>query len=247
MTDLVATDFTQLQIDLIKRTIAKNATDDELRLFLYRAKNMGLDPLKPGQIYFVKYGNSPGSVVVGLDGFRSIAAKTGKHVGTKRGEIRDEKNKLIGAWAEVYRADWQQPAREEVTLEEYRGATPIWQKMPGTMIKKVAECAALRMAFSTELGGVYAPEEMDQAQASVSTHASNQSVTPKSFPQSLPRDELQQKQSVLDDYLEEGLPEIAAPVCCGRPMMKDKFTPNAFYCMKCKSKINKEISNELRP
>ncbi len=162
-TDLVATDFTQSQMALITSTVAKGASPDELKLFLYRAKNMGLDPLKPGQIHFVKYGNGPGSIVVGIEGFRSIAHRTGKLAGIKRGPIKDDSGQLIGAWAEVYRVDWQHPAREEVPLSEYNAGTPVWRKMPETMIKKVAECAALRMAFPNDLGGVYAPEEMDQA------------------------------------------------------------------------------------
>lgn len=163
MNELTKTDLTSEQLDLIKSTVAKGATSDELRLFLYRCKNMGLDPLKPGQIYFVKYGSSPGTMVVGLDGFRSQAAKTGKHTGTQRGVIRDEKGNCIGAWCEVYRSDWAAPAREEVNRSEYDTGKAMWLKMPETMIKKVAEVAALRMAFPDQLGGLYSPEEMEQA------------------------------------------------------------------------------------
>jgi phage recombination protein Bet len=174
MSNLVATEpreFTQQEMALIRDTVAKNATNDEFRLFLYRCKHMGLDPLKPGQIHFVKYNaNSPGTIIVGIEGFRVRAAKTGKHSGTKRGVIRDESGKCIGAWCEVYRSDWSQPAREEVSLNEYfkagqNGKPSQWDKMPETMIKKVAECAALRMAFPDELGGVYGKEEMDQAES----------------------------------------------------------------------------------
>ena len=38
----------------------------------------------------------------------------------------------------------------------------LWGRMPETMIKKVAEAAALRMAFPADLSGVYADEEMPQ-------------------------------------------------------------------------------------
>lgn len=158
-----ALEFTPEQMKLITDTVAKGATPDELKLFLYRCHKLGLDPLKPGQIYFIKYGNSPGTIVVGIDGFRARANRTGKLAGIKRGAIKDEKGNLVGAWAEVYRSDWQQPAREEIPLAEYNTGKSNWAKMPETMVKKVAEAAALRMAFPDELGGIYTPDEMDQA------------------------------------------------------------------------------------
>lgn len=153
------------QLNLVKSTVAKGATDDELKLFLYRCRHMGLDPLKPGQIHFIKYGNSPGTIVVGIEGFRSRAASTGKHAGTKRGVLRNDKGQCVGGWCEVYRADWKECAREEVSLSEYNTGKAQWAKMPETMIKKVAEAAALRMAFPDELGGVYSDDEMGQADA----------------------------------------------------------------------------------
>jgi phage recombination protein Bet len=151
------------QFKLITNVIAKGASPDELELFLHRCKNLGLDPLKPGQIYFIRYSSGPGTIVVGLEGFRARAGRTGKLSGIKRGAIRDDKGLLTGAYAEVYRSDWKESAREEVSLREYDTGRGNWQKMPETMIKKVAECAALRMAFPDELGGVYEQAEMDQA------------------------------------------------------------------------------------
>jgi phage recombination protein Bet len=156
--------YTPSQIELIKRTVAKNATDDELELFFYRCKEKGLNPLLPGQIYFVKYGTNPGSVVIGIDGFRTLAQKTGKLSGIKRGVLRNGQGNCVGAWAEVYRSDWKEPAREEVALHEYDTGKAQWAKMKETMIKKVAEVAALRMAFPDEVGGMYSNDEMDQAE-----------------------------------------------------------------------------------
>lgn len=159
-------EFTPEQMHLITKTIAPGATPDELKLFLYRCGSLGLDPLKPGQIYFIKYGAGPGTIVVGIEGFRARAGKTGKLSGIKRGAIKDSKGILVGAYAEVYRSDWKECAREEVPLNEYDTKKGNWAKMPETMIKKVAEAAALRMAFPDDLGGIYTDAEMDQAEKS---------------------------------------------------------------------------------
>jgi phage recombination protein Bet len=157
-----ASQWTPEQMRLITEVVARGASPDELKLFLYRCNKMGLDPLKPGQVHFIKYGTSPGTIVVGIEGFRSIAGRTGKVSGVKRGVTKEE-GKLVSAWCEVHRSDWQHPAREEVPFAEYTTGKGPWAKMPETMLKKVAEAAALRMAFPDDLGGVYTVEEMDQA------------------------------------------------------------------------------------
>ncbi len=166
---LIRNELTKEQVDLVKATVAKGASNDELKLFLHNCQRLGLDPFAK-QIHFVKYGTGPGSIIVGIDGFRLIASRTGQHSGTKRGAVYNDNGELIGAWAEVYRKDWTQFAREEVPLSEYTTGRGPWLKMPETMIKKVAECAALRMAFPAELSGVYSPEEMDQAKPDFGIH-----------------------------------------------------------------------------
>lgn len=172
------TEFSREQIELIKHTVAIGATDNELKLFLYQAWKRGLDPLTR-QIYFIKRKRynpdsekyeEVGTIQTAIDGFRLIANRTGKLAGISRGTIRDDKGNLIGAYAEVRRADWQFPAREEVSFNEYcqrkKDGTPtgLWATMPETMIKKVAESSALRIAFPEDLSGIYTHEEMMQAE-----------------------------------------------------------------------------------
>ena len=156
-------DWNPEQIAFIKRTVAPQADANEFQLFITRCKFLGLNPLLPGEIHFMKYGTSPGTIIVGIEGFRKRAQRTGLFAGIKREIIRDEKGKCTGARVSVWRKDWTEPATEEVSLAEYNTGRSIWLKMPETMIKKVAEVSCLRMAFSTELGGLYSHEEMDQA------------------------------------------------------------------------------------
>lgn len=159
MTNLPAKqEYSSEQLTLIKSTVAKGATDDELKLFLYRCKNMGLDPLKPGQVHFVKYGSNPGSIVVGIDGMRAKAIRTGQFAGIQRGVIKDG-SKIIAGWCEVRRKDFPHPIREEVPFDEYNTGKAQWVTKPETMIKKVAEAAALRMAFPDDVGGMYSEDE----------------------------------------------------------------------------------------
>lgn len=163
--------FTPEEVQMIRDTVAKGISEEELKLFLYTAKARGLDPLLK-QIYFIRRKQRRGdrwvdigTIQTGIDGFRLIANRTGKLKGIERGVNRDEKGK-ISAWARVWRTDWSQPAYEEVTLDEYKGDTPLWQRMPEQMLKKCAEVAALRMAFPEDLSGLYSHEEMDQADKS---------------------------------------------------------------------------------
>jgi phage recombination protein Bet len=70
-------------INLIRRTVAADTNDDEFNLFVNMARSLGLDPLRR-QIYaFVFSKNNPQkrrlSIIVSIDGFRSIAESTGNY------------------------------------------------------------------------------------------------------------------------------------------------------------------------
>lgn len=161
----LAQSFTPEQMNLITTVIAKNATPDELKLFLYRCKILNLDPLKPGKIHFVKYGGGPGTIVIGIEGFREFAQRTNLLAGVQRGVTKDAQGRITYGWCEVRRKDWDHPVREDVPFEEYNTGKTTWAEFPETMIKKVAEAAALRIAFSDQmegLGGIYIQEEFDK-------------------------------------------------------------------------------------
>lgn len=152
------------QVDLIKSTVAKGATDDELKLFLYTAARTGLDPLTK-QIHFVKRGGQM-TIQTGIDGYRAIAERTKSLAG-----ITDPlyevgpNNKPTKATVKVYRsingmmAEFTASAR----WEEYVAYGPLWVKMPYLMLGKCAEALALRKAFPNDLSGLYTSEEMAQA------------------------------------------------------------------------------------
>src|SRR3990167_7350817 len=176
------------QIRTLCATVAPDATPDELAAFFWSAKRRGLDPFLR-QIHFVKRRRYKGrddngkpiyeayaGHQTGIDGYRVIANRAkgpdGRLLlaGIKRGPIRDDKGDLIGAWAEVYRHDWKEPARAEVLLSEYvqtddKGAPMgLWRTKPQTLTEKCAEAAAQRMAFPEDLGDLYINEEMDNAE-----------------------------------------------------------------------------------
>lgn len=176
--------FDSDQLDLIKRTIANDATDDELQLFMYQCKRTGLDPLAR-QIHFQKYtnnntGKSTVSFITTIDGYRLIAARTGLYAGNSepifdgRVSIRD-----VSQYDKIDSA----PAKASVTVRRFVGGVVceftattyweeyypggnkghMWRKMPHVMLAKCAEASALRKAFPADLSGVYTDDEMGQS------------------------------------------------------------------------------------
>lgn len=165
-TAIEAKHFTKEQVALLARTIAKGATVDELSLFIGRCKQTGLDPFSR-QIYFIKSGDRV-MIQVSIDGFRVVAERSGKYAGQDEPVFTLTPDGAIEKCSvAVYRfgpsKERYQAAVGVAYMSEYHKPGGMWDRMPHTMLAKVAEALALRKAFPQDLSGLYSPEEMEQA------------------------------------------------------------------------------------
>jgi phage recombination protein Bet len=165
------------QFDLLKRTVAKGATDDEFALFVQICNRRRLDPFAK-QIYLIKRrnkktGEETATAQTSIDGLRLIAQRSGEYRGQTPpqwcgpdGVWRDVwlgETPLMAARIGVHRAGFVEPLYRVARWDSYVQQSPLWQSMPDVMIAKCAEALALRAAFPEELSGLYAEEEMGQA------------------------------------------------------------------------------------
>lgn len=179
--------FTPEQVQLVKRTFLRpkdrEATDDELALFVYQCERANLDPFTR-QIYAVYRWDSRERrevmrVETTIDGFRLVAERTGKYDGQTAALWKKRGGEWDDSWLEddppdaakvgVWKAGAREPTYGVATFKEYaqRGQggklIGLWPTMPANQLAKCAEALALRKAFPRELSGLYTREEMSQA------------------------------------------------------------------------------------
>ena len=158
-------EFPQEKIELLKNTVCKGSSNDEFQLFLHVCRKTGLDPFMR-QIYSIPRG-SQRTIQTGIDGLRLIAERTTRYSpGKETLFVYDANGKIISATSYVKKqtldGTWHEVSATAF-FEEFNAGTNFWKKMPNNQLAKCAEALALRKAFPAEMSGIYAQEEMDQA------------------------------------------------------------------------------------
>lgn len=168
--------YSQSQIELITRTVARNATLDELQMFLHIAKKVKLDPFLK-QIYFYKDNRGNCVIMTSRDGFLSIAQMSGEFAGLQSASVyendefsidysknevkhiakQNERGELVGAWAKSYRKN-SEPNITYVKFDTYNRGWNVWKTHPDAMIVKCAESISLKKTFG--ISGIVSQEEM---------------------------------------------------------------------------------------
>lgn len=173
----------------------KGISDEEFALFIEQSRRSGLDPLlreafcvprrtnignreRPQWVTRHEFQPSETGMLARAERFPDylgvqasavysddeIAIDTGKGEVSHRFNPTRRKGAIVGAWARVVR-------REKVAVlvwldfAGYAQPTPLWAKIPATMLEKCSRVAALRKAYPEAFGGLYIREELPEETA----------------------------------------------------------------------------------
>lgn len=195
-------EFTDKELDVISKSIMPvGATKEDFNFFIAQAKRTGLDPLKR-QIWATMRTQKDGTkkIIVGIsiDGFRSLAERTGKYGGQIGPFFYDNEGNESQVWLSdkspaavkigIIRTDWSQPLWHVGRPNSFAPDNPPfgspWLKMREWMTAKCIESAGLRRAFPDVFGGLYGEEELglepkqvEPGEVSVLQHEGEQAVS----------------------------------------------------------------------
>jgi phage recombination protein Bet len=207
--------FTSTEVALLRKTYAKDLNDTELSLFLKQSEALNLNPFTK-EIYGLIVKERL-VLITSIAGLRKIAHQSGTYLGCDV-RVKMDGDKLISAEAVVKKlvAGHTAEFRAEVLNKEYNTGNNQWAKMPVTMLKKVAEAHALRMAYpsaetlyeESELGAIQRkPMESEKATAATEKFlaAEPRDITPhpdthEDLPLTVTKDPVEKPVETVDNF-----------------------------------------------
>lgn len=184
--------FTDEQTAALAHIGVDKASDGDLKVFFHVCQRTGLDPFAR-QIHMIGRQSSENvngewvkvtkqTIQTGIDGFRLIGRRAADRARHKVSVSAPEWCHEDGTWRPAWRKVWGFPVAARVTItrdgepftavamfDEYvqtkRSGEPnsMWQQRPAGQLAKCCEALAWRMAFPQDLAGIYADDEMHQA------------------------------------------------------------------------------------
>lgn len=165
--------YTTELLEVIRNTVAKNATWAELYYFLDVAQSYGLSPFKR-EIWFIKLAGKDGAktrIETSRDGYATICRRDPGFLGYHSEVVREndefymeynmgkvvnihhkfshkDRGKIAGAWA-VAKHGTKDDVWAWLPYDEMDQHTPVWKKNGSLMAKKVVEAAVLK-----RMGGI---------------------------------------------------------------------------------------------
>jgi len=172
------------QLAALRQMGLDKAGNGDLAVFMHVSQRTGLDPFAK-QIYMIGRWSKDGTkytIQTGIDGFRLIARRASDRLN----ETLEYEDTLWcgrdGQWLDVWVNPNTPPMAAKVTVLRHGKRFPavatyseyvqtvksgdpnsMWARMPANQLAKCAEALALRKAFPQDLSGIYADEEMGQA------------------------------------------------------------------------------------
>jgi len=181
--------FNEEELETIRNTVAKGATESEFKMFITLATRYGLDPFNK-EIFFWKVKGRP-TIMTSRDGYLKIADRHPEYDGLVSDVVRENdqfkrtsegidhqyssnRGEIIGAYALVYRKDRSYPIYIFAPFDEYNADSRVWNQYPSAMILKVAESMALKRAFT--VSGLVSREEMEVTQIQEESSSFNSDI-----------------------------------------------------------------------
>lgn len=160
--------------DIPRYLKCEKASVEECILFIKTAQRYKAD-VWMRDMYLIKYGTKPASIVTGVGFFQKKAQNNPKFEGFTATEWLSKNTKAwvtcwipsihgatpLGCRVSCHVKGYREKQTFTVNWEENKKDTPIWRSMPSRMIEKVAMVGLLRQTFPADFAGLYIQEEID--------------------------------------------------------------------------------------